>query len=56
MRIRIKYRYKLIRIWLKLQRKLLCADIAALLVRLAFKISPQFERSLMNRDWEDFDA
>jgi hypothetical protein len=53
----MKYRYKMVRIWVRLHRKLICAEIAAKLIRLAFKISPDFEReyanTILRHAWEE---
>ena len=44
----MKYKFKLLKINIKLGLNLFRVDVAGLLIRLAFKISPQLERSMQH--------
>jgi hypothetical protein len=48
LKIRLRHKLKLMRISIKLFWNLRRIDVAGLLVRLAFKISPQLERSMQH--------
>lgn len=52
-KIQLRFLYRLMRIRFKMHRKLACLEVAGWLTRLAFKISPDFEKNMMRMRQSD---